>query len=170
MKRIKNITTQIELLAAQWAMKPVFDALRAMRGVNTAVAATVLAVTGDVRRFRSPRQLMAYFGLVPSEHSSGATVRRGRITKTGDHEVRRMLTQAAWAYRLPSRVSRVKLVLYNEARETVRAVAWKAQVRLNTRYRRLTMRGKSVQVAITAVARELVAFIWEMAQEVPMTI
>lgn len=99
--RIKHLTQQIDLLATQWAMKPVFDALRAMRGINTAVAATVLAVTGDVRRFRSPRQLMAYFGLVPSEHSSGGTVRRGHITKTGDHQVRRVLIQAAWAYRLP---------------------------------------------------------------------
>ena len=167
-ERIKHVTQQIDLLTAQWAMKPVFDALRTMRGVSTAVAATVLAVTGDVRRFQSPRQLMAYFGLVPSEHSSGATVRRGRVTKTGDHEVRRLLVQAAWAYRLPPRVSRVKVDLYNEASDTVRTVAWKAQVRLNTRYRRLTMRGKSAQIAITAIARELIAFIWEMAQVVPM--
>ncbi len=167
-ERIKNITTQIDLLAAQWAMKPVFDALCTMRGVSTTVAATVLAVIGDVRRFESPRQLMAYFGLVPSEHSSGATVRRGGITKTGDHEVRRVLVQAAWAYRLPPRVSRRKVDAYAATSEAVRAVAWKAQVRLNGRYRRLVMRGKSMQVTITAIARELVAFIWEMAQVVPM--
>jgi transposase len=166
--RIKNITQQIELLAAQWAMKPVFDALCTLRGVSSTVAATVLAVIGDVRRFESPRHLMAYFGLVPSEHSSGNTVRRGGITKTGDHEVRRLLVQAAWAYRLPPRVSRRKVDVYAATSEQVRAVAWKAQVRLNGRYRRLVMRGKSVQVTITAVARELVAFIWEMAQVVPM--
>ena len=167
--RIKNITQQIELLAAQWAMKPVFDALCAMRGVSTTVAATVLAVTGDVRRFETPRQLMAYFGLVPSEHSSGGTVRRGGITKTGDHEVRRVLVQAAWAYRLPPRVGRGKVDAYAATNDTVRSIAWKAQVRLNGRYRRLTMRGKSAQITIIAIARELVAFIWEMARAVPMT-
>ena len=168
-ERIKNITEQIELLADQWAMKPVFDALCAMRGVSTTVAATVLAVTGDVRRFETPRKLMAYFGLVPSEHSSGGTVRRGGITKTGDHEVRRVLVQAAWAYRLTPRVSRAKVDVYTTTNETVRSIAWKAQLRLNGRYRRLTARGKSAQIAIIAIARELVAFIWEMAQAVPMT-
>lgn len=167
-ERLKHITQQIEGLAKQWAMKPVFDALCAMRGVSTTVAATVLALTGDVRRFQSPRQLMAYFGLVPSEHSSGGTVRRGGITKTGDHEVRRVLVQAAWAYRHPPRVSRKKVDVYVENNEAVRGVAWKAQLRLHGRYRHLVQHGKSVQVSITAIARELVAFIWEMARVVPM--
>jgi transposase len=167
--RIKNITQQVEGLASQWAMKPVFDALCVLRGVSTTVAATVLAITGDLRRFATPRQLMAYFGLVPSEHSSGGTIRRGAITKTGDHEVRRVLVQAAWAYRFPPRVSRNKVDAYAGAGEAVRAVAWKAQQRLNGRYRKLLLRGKSVQVAITAIARELVAFIWEMSRTVPMT-
>ncbi len=168
-ERIKHISEQIDALAEQWAMKPVFDALRAMRGVSSVVAATVLAVTGDVRRFETPRQLMAYFGLVPSEHSSGGTVRRGGITKTGDHDVRRVLVQAAWAYRLTPRVSRAKIDAYTTTSDTVRSIAWKAQLRLNGRYRRLTTRGKSAQIAIIAVARELVAFIWEMARAVPMT-
>lgn len=166
--RIKHITEQIDLFAKQWAMKPVYDALCAMRGISTTVAATVLAVAGDVRRFDSPRRLMSYFGLVPSEHSSGGSIRRGGITKTGDHEVRRVLVQAAWAYRLPPRVSRRKVDGYAAISEVVRTVAWKAQVRLNARYRRLTARGKSAQIAITAIARELVAFIWEMGQAVPM--
>ena len=109
-ERIKHVTQQIDLLTAQWAMKPVFDALRTMRGVSTAVAATVLAVTGNARRFQSPRQLMAYFGLVPSEHSSGATVQAGdALPKPGITKCAVLLVQAAWAYRLPSRVSRVKV-------------------------------------------------------------
>jgi transposase len=167
--RLKHVSGQIEVLAEQWTMKPVFDALRVLRGVSTAVAATVLAVTGDVRRFQSPRHLMAYFGLVPSEHSSGSTVRRGGITKTGDHEVRHVLAQAAWAYRHMPRVSREKIDTYTGANDTVRAIAWKAQLRLCERYRHLIKRGKSSQVAMTAIARELLAFIWEMAQAVPMT-
>ncbi len=167
-QRIKNITEQINRLTAEWAMKPVFDALCVMRGISTTVAATVLAATGDLRRFESPRRLMAYFGLVPSEHSSGNTVRRGGITKTGDHEVRRVLTQAAWAYRFAPRVARRRVDGYVEADEAVRAVAWKAQLRLNDRYRRLVTRAKSTQVTVTAIARELLAFIWEMAQVVPM--
>jgi transposase len=166
--RLRHILAQIELLADQWTMKPLFDALRIMRGISTTVASTVLAVTGDMRRFKTPRHLMAYFGLVPSEHSSGSHVHRGGITKTGDHEVRRVLTQAAWSYRHKPLVRREKLDSYVAADEQLRAIAWKAQLRLHGRYRRLTMRGKPVQIAITAVARELVAFIWEMAQAVPI--
>jgi transposase len=168
--RGKHLLAQIELLADKWAMKPLFDALRVMRGISTTVASTVLAVTGDMRRFESPRHLMAYFGLVPSEHSSGSTIRRGHITKTGNHEVRRVLVQAAWSYRYAPLVRREKVDGYMDADNPVRAVAWKAQLRLHERYRRLTARGKSVQVTITAIARELVAFIWEMAQVVPMTL
>jgi transposase len=167
--RLKLLTAQIEDLAGQWSMKPAFDALRLLRGVSVTVAATVLAATGDVRRFASPRQLMSYFGLVPSEHSSGGSIRRGGITKTGDHETRRVLVQAAWAYRHPPRIAREKVDAYADADTALRAIAWKAQLRLSARYRRLLACGKSVQVAITAVARELVAFIWEMAKAVPMT-
>lgn len=104
--RLKHVSDQIEILAKQWTMKPVFDALRVMRGVSTAVAATVLAVTGDLRRFQTPRHLMAYFGLVPSEHSSGGTRRQGGITKAGNGAARRMLIEAAWSYRFPARISR----------------------------------------------------------------
>ena len=123
--RIKQVLAQIEILAEQWALKPLFDALRVMRGISTTVASTVLAVTGDMRRFHSPRQLMAYFGLVPSEHSSGGSVRRGRITKTGDPEVRRVLVQAAWAYRHAPLVRREKVDGYLDASNPVRVVAWK---------------------------------------------
>jgi transposase len=167
-QRQKQILDQIELLAGDWNLKPLFDALRLLRGVSTTVASTVLAVTGDIRRFETPRQLMAYFGLVPAEHSSGGAIRRGGITKTGDGEVRRVLVQAAWAYRFKPLVPREKADGLLEASESVRAVAWKAQVRLNGRYRRLMLKGKSAQVVVVAIARELAAFIWEMAQVVPM--
>ena len=167
-QRQKQILDQIELLAGDWNLKPLFDALRLLRGVSTTVASTVLAVTGDIRRFETPRQLMAYFGLVPAEHSSGGAIRRGGITKTGDGEVRRVLVQAAWAYRFKPLVPREKADGFLEASEPVRAVAWKAQVRLNGRYRRLMLKGKSAQVVVVAIARELAAFIWEMAQVVPM--
>jgi transposase len=98
-----------------------------------------------------------------------AKIRRGGVTKTGDHEVRRVLVQAAWAYRHAPLVRREKVDGYLDADNPVRAIAWKAQLRLHNRYRRLINNGKSAQVAITAIARELLAFIWEMAQAVPMT-
>ena len=94
--RVRQALMQIESLVEQWTLKPLFKALCSMKGVSTTVASTVLAVAGDMRRFDLPRRLMAYFGLVPSEHSSGGTVKRGGITKSGDHEVRRVLLQAAW--------------------------------------------------------------------------
>jgi transposase len=121
--RSRHISEQIDTLVEQWAMKPVLDALRTMRGVSSIVAATVLAVTGDMRRFETPRQLMAYFGLIPSEHSSGGTIRRGGITKTGDREVRRILFQAAWAYRHTPRVSRGKTGAYADTNSAIRAIA-----------------------------------------------
>ena len=139
---------------------PVIDALCAMRGVSTVVAASVVASTGDLTRFESPRQLMAYFGLVPSERSSGGTVRRGAITKTGNNEVRRDLTQAAWAYRFPARVSRARMDAFCAGSAAVRQIAWKGQLRLTRRYRKLAAKGKPIQVVVTAIARELLAFMW----------
>jgi len=102
---------------------------------------------------------MAYFGLVPSERSSGGTVRRGAITKTGNNEVRRVLTQAAWAYRFPARVSRARMDAFC-AEAAVRQIAWKGQLRLTRRYRKLAAKGKLIQAVVTTIARELLAFMW----------
>ena len=130
------------------------------------VAVTVVAEVGDFSRFENPRQLMAYLGLVPSEHSSGATVRRGGITKAGNALARRVLIEGAWTYRMPARVSRSCTPGMEAVPKTVRDIAWKAQVRLCNRYRRLAAAGKAKAVVTTAIAREMVGFIWAIARQV----
>ena len=111
---------------------------------------------------------MSYLGLVPGEHSSGQTIRRLSITKAGNNEVRRMLIQTAWCYRFPARVSRHLADNYNAEEASLRKISWKAQTRLCSRYRKLLARGKRVQVVVTAIARELLGFVWEMAHAVPI--
>jgi transposase len=165
-ERIERITGQIRELVGQWRLGPVVEALQALRGVSLVVAVTVIAELGDLSRFDHPSKLMAYLGLIPSEYSSGEKTQRGGITKTGNGHVRRMLTEAAWSYRLPARVSRRLLDRQQGLSQKVREIAWKAQVRLCSRYRRLVAKGKRTQVAITAVARELAAFIWAIARTV----
>src|SRR5580700_7766136 len=113
-----------------------------------------------------PRALMAYLGLNPSEHSSGATIRRGAITKTGNTLARTCLVEAAWTYRFPPRVSQIIRDRLKELPEPIRAVAWKAQVRLSARYRKLTAAGKPEPKVVVAIARELVGFIWAIARMV----
>lgn len=141
-------------------MRAVIQALQALRGVAKLTAVTIVAEVGTLSRFQTARQLMAYSGLVPSEHSSGPSTRRGGITKTGNAHLRRVLVESAWTYR-----SRPALGLKLKARQKtvdadVCATAWKAQHRLCARYRRLTERGKPPQQAATAIARELLGFIW----------
>ena len=142
------------------------EALQALRGVSLVVAVTVIAELGDLSRFDNPRKLMAYLGLIPSLYSTGETIKRGPITKTGNGHARRMLTEAAWSYRMPARVSRRLRDRQQNLPEKVWQIAWKAQVRLCARYRRLVARGKVSQVAITAIARELAAFMWAIARTV----
>lgn len=162
--RCERLTRQIEELLPAWAMAPVVAALQAMRGVALLVAVTVVAEVGDFRRFANPRQLMAYLGLVPSEHSSGGTVRRGGITKAGNALARRVLIEGAWTYRMPARVSRKLYDRLEALPAAVRNIAWKAQVRLCARYRRLAAAGKPTVVVTTAIAREMVGFIWAIAR------
>jgi transposase len=163
-ERMLETERQIREHIPSWSMAPLVTALSTLRGVSTIAAASILASTGDMGRFTHPRQLMAYFGLVPSEHSSGGTVRRGGITKTGNNEVRRILLQSAWCYRYPARVAREKADSFAAGSAPVRQLAWKAQLRLSGRYRTLLAKGKPAQVAMTAVARELLAFMWAISQ------
>jgi transposase len=165
-ERVERITGQIRELVGEWRLGPVVEALQALRGVSLVVAVTVVAELGDLTRFDHPGKVMAYLGLVPSEHSSGENTKRGGITKTGNGHARRMLTEAAWSYRLPARVSRRLRDRQQGLPEKVWEIAWKAQVRLCSRYRRLVAKGKRAQVAITAVARELAGFIWAIARAV----
>ena len=162
--RRDRLTRQIEELLPNWSMAPVVAALQAMRGVALVVAVTVVAEVGDFRRFANPRQLMAYLGLVPSERSSGTTIQRGGITKAGNTLARRVLIEGAWTYRMPARVSRKLHDRLEPVSAAVRDIAWKAQVRLCARYRRLAAAGKPRVVVTTAIAREMVGFIWAIAR------
>jgi transposase len=162
--RLSRLTGQIEELLPSWSMAPVVAALQAMRGVALVVAVTVVAEVGDFRRFANARQLMAYLGLVPSEHSSGSSVRRGGITKAGNVLARRVLIEGAWTYRMSARVSRTLYDRNEELPAPIRDIAWKAQLRLCARYRRLVSAGKERVVVTTAIAREMVGFIWAIAR------
>lgn len=165
-ERKEQLLDRIAEIIPAWSLKPLVDALCGLRGVKLIVAVTLVATLGDLTRFETPRQLMAYVGLVPSEHSSGGTVRRGSITKTGNNEARRMLVEAAWTYQYPARIAIGKSDVLNKLPKKVRDIAWKAQQRLCGRYRRLLAKGKKSTVAVTAIARELSGFIWAIGQEV----
>ena len=166
--RKAELEAQIAALLPSWSMAPVIDAVQALKGVGLVVAATLVAEIGDFGRFASPRQLMAYLGVVPGEYSSGGSIRPRGITKAGSSTARSLLFEAAWAYRLPAKIGRENWLRQREMAQWLRDLSWRAQVRLNTRYRRLVARGKRSNVAITAVARELVGFIWAIATQVRM--
>jgi transposase len=151
-------------LVPQWSLAPVVQAIQALRGVSLLVAAVIVAEVGCFGRFANPRLLMAYLGLNPSEHSSGATVRRGAITKTGNTLARTCLVEAAWTYRFPARVTQIIRDRLASLPEPIRAIAWKAQVRLSARYRRLVVAGKPAPKVVVAIARELAGFIWAIAR------
>ena len=164
--RRDRLTAQIEATLPDWTLAPVVAALQTMRGMALVNAATLIAEVGDFSRFANPRQLMAYLGLVPSEHSSGASLRRGGLTKAGNSAARRLLIEAAWCYRFPARVSRELRLRQEEQPRPIREIAWKAQLRLRARYRKLARTGKPANVVTAAIARELAGFIWAIARRV----
>ena len=165
-RRRDRLGEQIRGLARDWSMAPVVAALQAMRGIAFLSAVVLAAEIGDFRCFANPRQLMAWLGLVPSEHSSGSKVERGGITKAGNGRARRVLVEGAWSYRFPARVTSPIQARLEGVPEGVRATAWKAQLRLCARYRRLVAAGKNANVVTTAVAREMAAFAWVIAGQV----
>ena len=164
--RVAGLESQMREALAGWSLHPVVEALMALRGVDLVTAMTVLAELGDITRFDSPRELMSFLGLVPGEYSSGRRRRQGSITKTGNGHVRRVLVESAWCYRFPARKTRHLRRKAAAAPPTVQALAWTAQKRLCMRYRHLYHAGKKMCVVTTAVARELVGFIWAIACEV----
>jgi transposase len=167
--RRDRLTAQIEAMLPDWTLAPVVAALQTMRGMALVNAATLIAELGDLSRFATPRQLMAYLGLVPSEHSSGTSIKRGGLTKAGNSAARRLLIEAAWCYRFPARVSRELLLRQENQPKPIREIAWKAQLRLCARYRRLARTGKPANVVTAAIARELTGFVWAIARHVPVT-
>jgi transposase len=137
-----------------------------LRGVDQRVATTLIAELGELKRFAHPRELMGYLGLVPSEHTSGDKRRLGAITKTGNTHVRRVLIEAAWNYRFPARITLPLQKRQQRQPSDIRAIAWRAQLRLNHRYRKLTARGLQHNKVCVAIARELAGFIWSIGQQV----
>jgi len=165
-ERLHRLDGQLADIVSTWSMAPVVEAYQAMRGASFLVAVIFAAEIGDVRRFDSPPQLMAFLGLVPGERSTGETVRRSSLTLAGNRRARRALVEAAWTYRYPARVSETLRARLEGLPKAVRDIAWKAQVRLCARYRRLSATGKKLPVVVAAIAREMAAFLWAIGREV----
>jgi transposase len=163
--RVQQLTKDVVELVESWSLRPLVKALQALRGVQIISAVVLAAELGDFARFASAPALMGYLGLVPSEHSSGETKKRGRITRTGNSHVRRILVESAWSYRHRPRMSSAIRKRNEGVAPGVQAIAWKAQNRLNGRYNKLLGRGKNKQQTVTAIARELAGFVWSIARQ-----
>jgi transposase len=166
--RITRLEQAIDtaIAAAPTAMRTVIAGLQALRGIAKISAATIVAEVGPLSRFDRPRHLMGYTGAVPREDSSGPRTRRGRITKTGNAHLRRVVIEAAWAYQHRPHIGPTLRARQRDLSEAVKAIGWKAQHRLHTRYGRLRGRGKSQQHVVTALGRELLGFIWAIGTQV----
>ncbi|MBL0089760.1 MAG: IS110 family transposase [Ideonella sp.] len=165
-QRIARLEQALRDHLPQWGLKPLVQALQAMRGVQLIAAITLVAELQDFMRFEHPRKLMAYVGLVPGEHSSGGKRRQGSITKAGNSAARRMLVEVAWHYLQGPRVSPIIARRQDQLPKTVTDIAWAAQMRLSAKFKRLLARKVMKTKAVVAVARELVGFIWAIAQQV----
>lgn len=163
--RVERLDKALLAAVQGWRWEPVVMALQALRGVAAVTAIGLVAEIGDFSRFDHPRKLMAYLGLVPSERSSGDKVSRGSITKTGNGHARRLLTESAWNYRFQARIGKQAQLRQQNLSDTVRDMAWKAQLRLTQRYEALTKRGVQANKVCVAVARELSGFVWAIAQQ-----
>ena len=168
--RLESLDHQVEELAQREPYRTPVGYLRCLKGVDTLSALTLAVETQDFRRFKTAAAYMSFTGLVSSERSSGETVRRGHITKAGNAHLRRVLVEAAWSNRHPSKiVSRALALRRKGCPASVLQVARKAQDRLHRKYWRLVGRGKSHSVTIAAVARELAGFVWAIGQQMPGT-
>jgi transposase len=164
-EKVLRFDKAIEEAAEHIAEQKLFKAYQSLKGIGLLTAAVLVAEIGDITRFKSPKQLMAYIGLIPGEHSSGDTRKQGRITKTGNSHLRYMIVENSWHYRHKPRVG-PELQKRQEAQtKEVKAIAWKAQHRLHHKYRKMVARGKSNKTAVVAVARELTGFIWAIGHQ-----
>jgi len=169
--RLVRLERAIEeaIAAAPPARRTVIQGLQALRGIAQLTAITLVTELGVCSRFRTPRQLMGYAGLVSSEDSSGLRVRRGAITKSGNAHLRRVVVEAAWAYRHPPRIGPTLRKRQAGVGPVICEIAWKAQHRLYQRARHLARRGKTSQHIVTALGRELLGFIWAIAVHIEQT-
>ena len=164
--RIVRLEQAMREALSEWSLMPLVQALQALRGVQLIASMTLVAELQDFLRFDSARRLMAYVGLVPGEHSSGPKRRQGSITKAGNSAARRMLVEMAWHYQHGPRVSPIIATRQDHLPKAVTDIAWKAQLRLNAKFKRLLARRVLKNKAVVAVARELAGFVWAIGQEV----
>jgi transposase len=160
--RIARLEKHMEEQLQTWQRRAEVAATMAMKGFKMVGGMIIASELGDLRRFEHPRQLMGYLGLVPGEHSSGGTRRQGAITKCGNAHVRWMLIESAKAYTKPAKVGLDLTRRQEGIPRAIKELSWRAQNRLGMKYRKLAARGVHVNKAITAIARELCAFLWEL--------
>ena len=167
--RLERLDNELTHHVHQWRYYPVVKAIQAMRGVRLLVATGVVAELGDLSRFDHPRKLMSYLGLVPSEHSSGGKRHIGAITKCGNGRARRLLVEGAHTYRYAANISTDMQKRQEGLPKDIIDIAWKAQIRLCKRYKKMIAKGKHYNLVVTAIAREMIAYIWAIAREVVLT-
>ena len=165
-ERVERVTEALRTQTEHWRMKPLVAALSSLRGIDFVAAVTLATEIGDFSRFAHPCEVMGFLGLVPSEYSTGDTRCQGDITKTGNSHARRVLVEAAWNYRFPARISRMLQIRQEGQPKAVREIAWRAQLRLAHRYRRLSSRKLHPNKICVAIARELAGFLWDIARQV----
>jgi transposase len=167
-ERVTRLDTAIGAAvdAAPAKLRDLVRALQCLRGVARTAAAVIAVEVGDLSRFQSAPQLMSYAGGVPSERSSGGKTSRGSITKTGNGNLRRIIVEAAWAYRHRPAIGPALRRRQQCLSAAVQEISWKAQHRLHSRYMKLVLGGKHRNVAVTAIARELLGFVWAIGREV----
>ncbi|MEQ3531420.1 IS110 family transposase [Pseudoalteromonas sp. XMcav11-Q] len=167
--RLERLDNELSHHVYQWRYYPVVKAIQAMRGVRLLVAAGIVAELGDLTRFDHPRKLMSYLGLVPSEHSSGGKRHIGAITKCGNGRARRLLVEGAHSYRHAANISTELQKRQEGLPKQLIDIAWKAQLRLCKRYKKLINKGKHYNLVVTAIAREMIAYIWAIAKQVVLS-
>lgn len=165
--RLESLNQQVEDVAQRAPYQTAVQYLRCLKGLDTVSALTVVVEVQDFRRFETAAAFMSFTGLVSSEHSSGQSVWRGRITKAGNAHLRRVLVEAAWANRHGPMVSRGLALRRQDCPAGILQIARRAQDRLHRKYWRLVSRGKAHSVAVAAVARELAGFVWAIGQQMP---
>lgn len=164
--RVQRLEDEIYTQSIQGVHAPMIQALQCLKGVALITAIGIVAEIGSFHRFRTPGQLMAYAGLVPSEYSSGERRNQGGITKTGNRHIRHLLVEAGWSYRYSPAVKGDLKKRQVGSSPAVQLISWKAQNRLHKKFYRLLARGKESHKAVTAVARELLGFIWAISREI----
>lgn len=167
-QRLNNLDNELAHLVTQWRFYPVVRAIQAMRGISLIIASGLICELGDLTRFDHPSKLMAYIGLVPSEHTSSDKRRLGPITKMGNTRARRLLVEGAHSYRYHPKVSVEMEKRQAGLPQEIKDIAWQAQLRLCRRYQRLMYRGKHRNIVVVATAREMIGYLWHIVQLVPL--